>query len=96
VVVATSTSSGKSLCYNIPVVETLYKNSLACALYVFPTKVFFCSFILFVEPFINFRLCGMISMEFLKVGLRHLVISVGIISRSAENFVKVERVSESS
>ncbi|KAJ4755387.1 ATP-dependent helicase HRQ1 [Rhynchospora pubera] len=38
VVVATSTSSGKSLCYNIPVVETLSKSSMACALYVFPTK----------------------------------------------------------
>ncbi|XP_078155045.1 UBQ, helicase-c and DEAD-like helicase domain-containing protein isoform X2 [Carex rostrata] len=38
VVVATSTSSGKSLCYNIPVVETFSKNSVACALYVFPTK----------------------------------------------------------
>ncbi|CAN6277306.1 unnamed protein product [Urochloa humidicola] len=39
VVVATSTSSGKSLCYNVPVLESLSSsNSTACALYVFPTK----------------------------------------------------------
>ncbi|KAK8962459.1 hypothetical protein KSP40_PGU013491 [Platanthera guangdongensis] len=38
VVVATSTSSGKSLCYNIPVIESLSKDMDACALYIFPTK----------------------------------------------------------
>ncbi|KAL1541704.1 hypothetical protein AAHA92_25893 [Salvia divinorum] len=38
VVVATMTSSGKSLCYNIPVLEMLSHNPLACALYLFPTK----------------------------------------------------------
>ncbi|XP_074577358.1 uncharacterized protein LOC141833761 [Curcuma longa] len=38
VVVATSTSSGKSLCYNIPVLEALSKNTVSCALYMFPTK----------------------------------------------------------
>lgn len=38
VVVATMTSSGKSLCYNIPVLEVLSQNLLACALYLFPTK----------------------------------------------------------
>ena len=38
VMVATSASSGKTLCYNIPVVETLSKNSLARAMYIFPTK----------------------------------------------------------
>ncbi|KAL6995021.1 hypothetical protein U1Q18_005155 [Sarracenia purpurea var. burkii] len=38
VVVATMTSSGKSLCYNLPVLELLSHNLLACALYVFPTK----------------------------------------------------------
>ncbi|KAG6535035.1 hypothetical protein ZIOFF_008953 [Zingiber officinale] len=38
VVVATSTSSGKSLCYNIPVLEALSKNTMSCALYMFPTK----------------------------------------------------------
>ncbi|XP_065050947.1 uncharacterized protein LOC135581904 isoform X4 [Musa acuminata AAA Group] len=38
VVVATSTSSGKSLCYNIPVLEALSKNTSSCALYIFPTK----------------------------------------------------------
>ncbi|KAK7328471.1 hypothetical protein VNO77_22578 [Canavalia gladiata] len=38
VVVATMTSSGKSLCYNLPVLEVLFKNSSSCALYIFPTK----------------------------------------------------------
>ncbi|KNA22801.1 hypothetical protein SOVF_030700 [Spinacia oleracea] len=38
VVVATMTSSGKSLCYNIPVLEALSQNWLSCALYLFPTK----------------------------------------------------------
>ncbi|KAG0545730.1 hypothetical protein BDA96_02G387400 [Sorghum bicolor] len=38
IVVATSTSSGKSLCYNIPVLESLSQDSMACALYIFPTK----------------------------------------------------------
>ncbi|KAK3013340.1 hypothetical protein RJ639_009552, partial [Escallonia herrerae] len=38
VVVATMTSSGKSLCYNLPVLEVLSQNLLACALYLFPTK----------------------------------------------------------
>ncbi|XP_020277328.1 uncharacterized protein LOC109851548 [Asparagus officinalis] len=38
VVVATSTSSGKSLCYNIPILEELSKNLSSCALYIFPTK----------------------------------------------------------
>ncbi|XP_057857764.2 uncharacterized protein LOC131066901 isoform X2 [Cryptomeria japonica] len=38
VVVATSTASGKSLCYNVPVLEELTTNPLSCALYLFPTK----------------------------------------------------------
>ncbi|KAI3867374.1 hypothetical protein MKX03_036501 [Papaver bracteatum] len=38
VVVATMTSSGKSLCYNLPVLEALSHNLLLCALYIFPTK----------------------------------------------------------
>ncbi|KAJ0981938.1 hypothetical protein J5N97_010193 [Dioscorea zingiberensis] len=38
VVVATSTSSGKSLCYNLPVIEDLSQNMSSCALYIFPTK----------------------------------------------------------
>lgn len=41
VVVATMTSSGKSLCYNVPVLEVLSHNPLASALYLFPTKVCF-------------------------------------------------------
>ncbi|XP_073221327.1 uncharacterized protein, partial [Cicer arietinum] len=38
VVVATMTSSGKSLCYNLPVLEELLKNPSSCAMYIFPTK----------------------------------------------------------
>ncbi|RCV13919.1 hypothetical protein SETIT_2G385100v2 [Setaria italica] len=38
IVVATSTSSGKSLCYNIPVLQSLSQDLMACALYIFPTK----------------------------------------------------------
>ncbi|GMH17030.1 hypothetical protein Nepgr_018871 [Nepenthes gracilis] len=38
VIVATLTSSGKSLCYNIPVLEALSLDVLSCAIYLFPTK----------------------------------------------------------
>ena len=38
VVVVTGTASGKTLCYNIPVVERMLANSSATALYLFPTK----------------------------------------------------------
>ena len=38
VIVATPAASGKSLCYQLPVVEALMEDRSACALYVFPTK----------------------------------------------------------
>ncbi len=38
VMVATSSASGKTLCYNVPVVETLMTQRGSCALYLFPTK----------------------------------------------------------
>ncbi|XP_062116783.1 uncharacterized protein LOC133830748 isoform X3 [Humulus lupulus] len=38
VVISTTTSSGKSLCYNVPVLEALSQNMSSCALYLFPTK----------------------------------------------------------
>jgi DEAD/DEAH box helicase domain-containing protein len=38
VVVATSTASGKTLCFNVPVLEALALDPLARALYVYPTK----------------------------------------------------------
>ena len=38
VVVATSTASGKTLCYNVPVLEAIAQNWQARALYLFPTK----------------------------------------------------------
>ena len=38
VVVVTSTASGKTLCYWVPIVETLLDNPLATALTIYPTK----------------------------------------------------------
>ena len=38
VVIVTGTASGKTLCYNIPVVETLLEDPLATALFIYPTK----------------------------------------------------------
>jgi DEAD/DEAH box helicase domain-containing protein len=38
VVVVTATASGKTLCYNLPVLNTLLNNPDARALYLFPTK----------------------------------------------------------
>jgi DEAD/DEAH box helicase domain-containing protein len=37
-VVATSTASGKTLCFNVPVLEALARDPLARALYLYPTK----------------------------------------------------------
>ncbi len=38
IVVVTPTASGKSMCYNIPVLDSLLKNEKQTALYLFPTK----------------------------------------------------------
>src|ERR1043165_7463194 len=38
VVVTTPTASGKTLCYNLPVLDRVLKNPSARALYLFPTK----------------------------------------------------------
>jgi DEAD/DEAH box helicase domain-containing protein len=38
VVVVTSTASGKTLCYNLPVLEAILEQPVARALYLFPTK----------------------------------------------------------
>ncbi|WP_462411993.1 DEAD/DEAH box helicase [Neobacillus sp. Marseille-QA0830] len=38
VVAVTPTASGKTLCYNLPVLQTILQNSNARALYMFPTK----------------------------------------------------------
>lgn len=38
VVIATPTASGKSLSYNLPILQRLATEASACALYVFPTK----------------------------------------------------------
>jgi len=38
VVVVTGTASGKTLCYNLPVLESLLSGDESCALYLFPTK----------------------------------------------------------
>ncbi len=37
-VIVTSTASGKTLCYNIPIVETLLADSMATTLCIYPTK----------------------------------------------------------
>src|SRR5438045_9121882 len=37
-VVVTPTASGKTLCYNLPVLDAIAKNASARALYLFPTK----------------------------------------------------------
>lgn len=38
VVVVTGTSSGKTLCYNVPVIQSCLTEPVATALYIFPTK----------------------------------------------------------
>jgi DEAD/DEAH box helicase domain-containing protein len=38
VMVATSSASGKTLCYNAPVLEAILTDQRSCALYLFPTK----------------------------------------------------------
>ncbi|MBI3360367.1 MAG: DEAD/DEAH box helicase, partial [Chloroflexi bacterium] len=38
VVVVTGTASGKTLCYNLPVLQSFLADSESCALYLFPTK----------------------------------------------------------
>jgi DEAD/DEAH box helicase domain-containing protein len=38
VVVVTGTASGKTLCYNLPIIDSLLNNNNATALYLFPTK----------------------------------------------------------
>ncbi|MCZ6680820.1 MAG: DEAD/DEAH box helicase [Candidatus Poribacteria bacterium] len=38
IVIETGTASGKTLCYNLPVLECLLESPSACALYLFPTK----------------------------------------------------------
>jgi len=38
VVVVTGTASGKTICYNVPVLESLLENPEATALYLYPTK----------------------------------------------------------
>jgi DEAD/DEAH box helicase domain-containing protein len=38
VMVATASASGKTLCYNVPVMEAILTEPRSCALYLFPTK----------------------------------------------------------
>jgi len=38
VVVVTGTASGKTLCYNVPVLESILEDPASCALYLYPTK----------------------------------------------------------
>ncbi len=65
VMVSTSSASGKTLCYNIPVLETIVTEPLSRALYLFPTKALaqdqlrglrelFCPELLAAEEFTTF------------------------------------------
>ncbi len=65
VIVATSSASGKTLCYNIAVLETMLTDRSSCALYLFPTKALaqdqlrglqelFCPDLLKIEEFATF------------------------------------------
>ena len=38
VMVSTSSASGKSMCYNVPVMQAALENPRSCAIYLFPTK----------------------------------------------------------
>ena len=38
IVIATPTASGKSMCYNLPVLDSMLKDGASHALYIFPTK----------------------------------------------------------
>jgi len=38
VVITTGTASGKTLCYNLPILDGILKHPASCALYLFPTK----------------------------------------------------------
>jgi len=38
VVLPTSTASGKTLCFNIPVLDSIIRNSKSCAFYIYPTR----------------------------------------------------------
>ena len=65
VMVSTSSASGKTLCYNTPVLETILTEPGSCALYLFPTKALaqdqlrglqelFCPNLLKVDEFATF------------------------------------------
>jgi len=38
IVIVTPTASGKTLCYNLPVIDSIIKNSSSRSIYIFPTK----------------------------------------------------------
>ena len=38
VIIATASASGKSICYNVPVMDKILSESGSCAIYLFPTK----------------------------------------------------------
>src|SRR5271157_669396 len=38
IAVVTSTASGKTFCYNLPVIDRILNNPKSCSLYIFPTK----------------------------------------------------------
>ena len=53
IVVVTPTASGKTLCYNLPVLNEILKNNSARALYLFPTKALSADQVSELYDFIN-------------------------------------------
>jgi DEAD/DEAH box helicase domain-containing protein len=81
IVVATSTSSGKSLCYNIPVLESLSQDPMACALYIFPTKVWE----------ITYHILAMVNWPSINIDRNSFSFCFpGFSSRSVEDFTRDE------
>lgn len=71
---ATMTSSGKSLCYNVPVLEELLKDPSSCALYLFPTKVGECLMCCLLFP--SQQTFPMVWLDWLLELLKHWVTKI--------------------
>lgn len=69
VVISTMTSSGKSLCYNLPVLEVLSQNTSACALYLFPTKVHFNFYLMLMPQSLVWFICARFNQNKVHAGV---------------------------
>ena len=54
-VIATGTASGKSLAYNLPVLDTLLRDNQARALYIYPTKALSQDQLVYLQSFNQFK-----------------------------------------